>query len=134
MRCLVTAGNTREMIDQVRDWGNIFTGNTGFAIAKALAEKGEVDLLTSNRAHLDEIGRLRLAHPIHGSEFRSHAELRGALSALLTRQTYDAIFMTAAVADYKPAGVYSVLSRNIEARGVEVWKVQNVHAGKVKST
>ncbi len=27
-RFLVTAGNTREMIDRVRDWGNIFTGNT----------------------------------------------------------------------------------------------------------
>ena len=28
-RFLVTAGNTRERIDRVRDWGNIFTGNTG---------------------------------------------------------------------------------------------------------
>ena len=26
---LVTAGPTREKIDQVRDWGNIFTGQTG---------------------------------------------------------------------------------------------------------
>ena len=26
---LVTAGSTREKIDQVRDWGNIFTGKTG---------------------------------------------------------------------------------------------------------
>ena len=28
-RFLVTAGNTRERIDRVRDWGNVFTGNTG---------------------------------------------------------------------------------------------------------
>jgi phosphopantothenoylcysteine synthetase/decarboxylase len=134
MRCLVTAGNTREMIDRVRDWGNIFTGNTGYSIAKALSEKADVDLLTSNRAHLDELPRLKLPHPIQGSAFTSHAELRGSLAALLARQTYDAIFMTAAIADYKPTGVYSVLSRNPEARGIEVWKVQNVQAGKVKST
>src|SRR5207253_9836155 len=90
-RFLITAGNTREMIDRVRDWGNIFTGNTGFAIAKALADKAEVDLLTSNRAHLDELPQLKLQHAIQGSAFTSHAELRGALSALLARQTYDAI-------------------------------------------
>ena len=38
MRVLITAGNTRERIDDVRDWGNIFSGNTGFGIAKALAQ------------------------------------------------------------------------------------------------
>src|SRR5947207_1665612 len=128
MRCLVTAGNTRERIDQVRDWGSIFNGNTGFAIAKALAEKGDVDLLSSNRGHLEELPQLKLGHPIQGSPFTSHAELRGALSALLSRQTYNAIFMTAAVADYKPAGVYSVLSRNPQSRGVEIWRVQDVQA------
>jgi len=133
MRCLVTAGNTREMIDKVRDWGNIFTGNTGFAIAKALADKSEVDLLTSNRAHLQESSRLRLRHPLHGSGFTTHAELRGALAALLARQKYDAIFMTAAVADYKPAGVYTVVSKKPAPDGTETWIVQNVQAGKVKS-
>src|SRR3954462_3956817 len=92
-RFLVTAGNTREMIDRVRDWGNVFTGNTGFAIANALAERGEVDLLTSNRNHIaqasaDGVGRVR------ASGFTSHAELKGALATLLARGRYDAIFMT----------------------------------------
>jgi phosphopantothenoylcysteine synthetase/decarboxylase len=128
---LVTAGNTRERIDAVRDWGNIFTGNTGFAIASALAELGEVDLLTSNRAHLDEIKN----HPrIHGSGFTSHAELKGALDALLARQAYDAIFMTAAVADYRPQRVYAVLAREAASGGQERWLVQDVQSGKVKST
>src|SRR5436190_14632165 len=62
MRFLVTAGNTRENIDRVRDWGNIFTGNTGYAIAGALAKLGDVDLLTSNRAHL-----AALEKPIQGT-------------------------------------------------------------------
>src|SRR5947208_6539024 len=103
-RFLITAGNTREMIDRVRDWGNIFTGNTGYSIAKALTDLGEVDLLTSNRVHAAQAAGDR----IRASTFVSHAELKGALAALLGRQRYDAIFMTAAVADYAPAGVFQI--------------------------
>src|SRR5215217_5621362 len=98
-RFLVTAGNTREMIDRVRDWGNIFTGNTGFRIARALSSLGDVDLLTSNRAHIAEASSQ--VSRIKASPFTSHAELRGALAALMTRDKYDAVFMTAAVADYR---------------------------------
>src|SRR5262245_22252704 len=130
MRILVTAGNTREKIDDVRDWGNIFTGNTGFSIARELATIGEVDLLTSNRQHLEEaktIGNIR------ASGFTSHTELRGALSALMSREKYDAVFMTAAVADYKPQRVYAVLERRKESDR-ELWVVKDVQAGKVKST
>src|SRR4029450_2651291 len=100
MRVLVTAGNTRERIDRVRDWGNIFTGNTGYAIARALGEVGDVDLLTSNRGHEAAVagGRVR------ASAFTPHAELNGALEPLMARERYDAVCMTAAVSDYRPAG------------------------------
>jgi phosphopantothenoylcysteine synthetase/decarboxylase len=134
MRFLVTAGNTREKIDQVRDWGNIFTGNTGLRIARALAQISEVDLLTSNRAHLLELASDKSAR-ITASPFTDHGELRGALAALMARHTYDAIFMTAAVADYKPAGVFAITSREPgDTPGTERWQVRNVQAGKVKST
>jgi phosphopantothenoylcysteine synthetase/decarboxylase len=134
-RFLVTAGNTRERIDEVRDWGNIFTGNTGFDIARALAQSGPVDLLTSNRQHLAAIETgLATRHPIRGSAFTCHAELRGALSAVMARDRYDGIFMTAAVADYKPTGAFSVLERKPgEAAGEEIWRVRDVQAGKIKS-
>ena len=140
MRFLVTAGNTREKIDAVRDWGNVFTGNTGFRIARALAEVGEVDLLTSNRAHLAELsvggGGGGAATRVAGSSFTSHAELRGALAALMSRQAYDAVFMTAAVADYRPARTYLVLRREPAPgdAGAEQWLVRDAQAGKVKST
>ena len=39
-RFLVTAGNTREMIDRVRDWGNVFTGNTGLASKRIVTTPG----------------------------------------------------------------------------------------------
>jgi len=136
MRVLVTAGNTREKIDQVRDWGNIFTGNTGFSIARAVAEVAEVDLLTSNQAHLRELAEPQTTkHPIHASGFTSHGELKGALAALMARHRFDAIFMTAAVADYQPERVFAVIERTPTlAAGEERWLVQDVQAGKVKST
>jgi phosphopantothenoylcysteine synthetase/decarboxylase len=137
MRVLITAGNTRERIDDVRDWGNIFTGNTGYGIAKAVAQVGEVDLLTSNAAHLAQLeGEQSTRHRITGSPFKTHEELRGALSALVARNRYDAVFMTAAVADYRPAGVYAVVERTADrsAAGLEHWVVRDVQAAKVKSS
>ena len=133
MRFLVTAGNTREKIDAVRDWGNVFTGNTGLAIARALAQVGPVDLLTSNRQHLADSANQQ--GPIVASAFSAHAELKGALAALLARQTYDAVFMTAAVADYRPARTYAVIAREPGGdAGVERWTVRDAQAGKVKSS
>ncbi len=135
MRFLVTAGNTREKIDQVRHWGNVFTGGTGLRIAKALAEVGEVDLLTSNRTHLAELTASPNSSRVKGSAFTSHAELRGALAALMARERYDAVFMTAAVADYRPAGVFAVTQREPgDVPGTERWVVRDAQAGKVKST
>src|SRR4051812_31631396 len=96
-RFLVTAGNTRELIDRVRDWGNIFTGNTGFSIAKALSRVGNVDMVTSNLEHL---GAARDSAQMQGFGFRSHQDLILALEDRMRQNTYDAIFMTAAVADY----------------------------------
>jgi phosphopantothenate---cysteine ligase (CTP) len=145
-RFLVTAGNTRERIDSVRDWGNIFTGNTGLAIARALTRVGEVDLLTSNRAHLAELASAAGAGrpgdgKIYASPFTSHAELKGALAALLARNDYAGVFMTAAVADYRPAGVYEIVERRpagSDAPGAgerrESWVVRDVQAAKVRST
>jgi len=132
LRFLVTAGNTREPIDSVRDWGNIFTGNTGFEIARALTTAGEVDLLTSNRSHVAEAP----AASIRATHFTTHEALKDALSALMGRVPYDAVFMTAAVADYKPQRVYEVVERRPdgETPGVETWRVRDAQAAKVKST
>lgn len=130
-RFLVTAGNTREMIDRVRDWGNVFTGNTGYAIARALSGVGDVHLLTSNRAHRDAVRRDGGA--LRASGFISHAELARELAALTREHQFDGVFMTAAVADYAPAGVYQIVERRPAEGGGEVWHVRDVAAEKVKS-
>ncbi len=134
MRFLVTAGNTRQPIDRVRDWGNIFTGNTGYAIARALTELGTVDLLSSNRTHLSEI-EASANHRLSGRGFGTHAELKALLDLAMAQRGYHAIFMTAAVADYTPDGAYTILDRECLNDGVtEKWTVRNVQAGKVKSS
>jgi phosphopantothenoylcysteine synthetase/decarboxylase len=134
-RFLVTAGSTREMIDRVRDWGNIFTGNTGLAIARALADIGEVDLLTSNRQHLADVERgLGAKHPTRAAGFTSHADLKASLARRMAAQSYDAVFMTAAVADYKPTRVFAVLDATKTTDGTQTWVVRDVHADKIKSS
>ncbi len=144
-RFLVTAGSTREKIDRVRDWGNIFSGNTGLAIARALAEIGPVDLLTSNRQHVADLAQTAVStiFPIEAAAFVTHADLRAALADRMTTRAYAGIFMTAAVSDYTPERVYSVIDRRLvdsatgcpdAGRQDEIWVVRNVHAGKVKST
>jgi phosphopantothenoylcysteine synthetase/decarboxylase len=131
-RFLVTAGNTREKIDSVRDWGNIFTGNTGFSIATSLCAIGEVDLVSSNPAHLQ---RARTSTPMRAFEFRTHADLMDCLENRMRRDQYDAVFMTAAVSDYSPSGTFEIIAVDrAEGSSIECWKVRNVQAGKVKST
>ena len=114
MRFLVTAGSTREKIDRVRDWGNIFTGNTGYAIARELSELGQVDLITSNRAHLEEF---RNKSRMNGAAFTSHADLKTAIGNAIQKHQYDAAFMTAAIADYRPAGSFQVVRRDAQSDG-----------------
>src|SRR4051812_19410168 len=123
MRFLVTAGNTREKIDAVRDWGNIFTGNTGLAIARSLTEIGEVDLITSNQQHL-EVSK-KEAGKIRASGFTSHATLKEILNGIMGKGTYGAVFMTAAVADYKPTDVWEIVERGgAENAAEQTWKVR----------
>jgi phosphopantothenoylcysteine synthetase/decarboxylase len=132
-RFLVTAGSTRERIDAVRDWGNIFTGETGFAIARALAARGKVDLLTSNRQHLGEIAQdPELRRSVHGAVFGTHAELKAALAERMGGEEFQAVFMTAAVSDYRPSGAFELVSREAgEGPGEERWVVRDAQAGKV---
>lgn len=133
MRFLVTAGNTREMIDRVRDWGNIFTGNTGYAIARELAKIGQVDLLTSNTSHLREIRSAKSA-AIYVEAFNTHLQLKDLLQHRMQANAYDAVFMTAAVADYRPVGAFTVLSREANTDGTQTWTVRGADAEKIRST
>ncbi len=95
MRILITAGPTREPIDQVRFFSNRSSGTLGIAMAKAAAEAGHDTTLL-----LGPVCAVPPAH-VNTMRFDSCADLEAAL------QTHfpdcDVLIMVAAVADYRMA-------------------------------
>ena len=96
MRILVTAGATREPLDEVRFVSNVSSGATGAALADALLRLGhEVVLLGGEGAAKPQ--------QVHDLEtFSSCADLLTKLQRRLVAGGFDAVVMTAAVADYRP--------------------------------
>ena len=94
IRCLITAGPTRELIDPVRYISNPSTGKMGFSIAKAAIEAGwNVDLVTGPVALEEPIGAI--LYPVMSAEEMLHQ-----VDALF--DACDILIMTAAVSDFRP--------------------------------
>lgn len=95
LHVIVTAGPTREYIDPVRYLSNESSGRMGFAIAKALLAAG----------HRVTI----VAGPVHQQtpEGAERVDVMSALDMLEALQEHfpkaDALFMAAAVGDFRPA-------------------------------
>lgn len=93
-RILVTAGGTREAIDDVRFIGNRSSGKQGIAIAKAAAARGaSVTLIAANI----QSGRV---FGVTQVDVISTADLQGALAANF--DSTDVLIMAAAVSDARP--------------------------------
>ncbi|MDQ2683246.1 MAG: bifunctional phosphopantothenoylcysteine decarboxylase/phosphopantothenate--cysteine ligase CoaBC [Chloroflexota bacterium] len=94
---VVTAGGTHEAIDPVRFIGNRSSGRMGYAVAQSLIDYGaHVTLISGPSTLVPPVGP-ELIHVESAQEMHDqvHAAIAGA----------DAIVMTAAVADYRPAQV-----------------------------
>ena len=95
-RILITAGPTQEAIDPVRYIGNRSSGKMGFALAEEAAARGaHVELVT---------GPVSLATDRAGitrTNIRTAAEMAEACKRISVG--CDAVVMSAAVADYRPA-------------------------------
>ena len=98
-RVVVTAGPTVEDIDPVRFIGNRSSGRMGFAIADGAAGRGAEVTLIAGPVSLPTPARVRRV------DVRGALEMRTALWEALGRDLSgaDALVMTAAVADYRPA-------------------------------
>jgi phosphopantothenoylcysteine decarboxylase/phosphopantothenate--cysteine ligase len=93
---LVTAGGTREPIDSVRFVGNRSSGRMGFALAREAARRGaDVTVIAANVA-LEPPPGVRII-PV-----RTAAELADACRSQI--EACDVLLMSAAVADFRPAG------------------------------
>jgi phosphopantothenoylcysteine decarboxylase/phosphopantothenate--cysteine ligase len=95
MRVLVTAGPTREYLDDVRYLSNASSGRMGYALVEAVLEAGWEAVLVSGPVELP---------PPAGCEFHpvvTTAQMREACVALFPG--CDGVIAAAAVCDYQPA-------------------------------
>jgi len=114
---VVSAGPTAEDIDPVRFISNRSSGKMGFAIAERAAAYGARVTLVA--------GPVALATPTGVSriDVRSALAMRGAIWQALRPDLSgaDALIMTAAVADYRPAATHaSKLKRGAESIALEL--------------
>jgi phosphopantothenoylcysteine decarboxylase/phosphopantothenate--cysteine ligase len=93
-RVLVTAGGTREPLDDVRFLGNRSSGRMGAALADEAAARGaEVVTLLANAS----------ARPKSGAVVEVETTEQLEREALARAEWADVVLMAAAVADYRPA-------------------------------
>ena len=109
-RVVVTAGPTQEPLDEVRFLGNRSSGRMGYAVASALWRRGARVTLICGPGELppppeiDEVRRVGTA-----------AELRGELETAVDGAS--ALFMVAAVADFRPSSPSRGKIRRSESPG-----------------
>src|SRR2546423_155032 len=111
MRWLVTAGGTLALIDKVRAISNGATGRTGARIAAEARRRGHpVTLLTSNPDAVREmIGEALPSGPEWDVRpYRTFDDLRAQLAREIRSGDFDCVVHSAAVSDYRVAGVYGL--------------------------
>ena len=99
MRVLVTAGPTREYLDAVRFLSNPSSGKMGFACAVAAADAGHDVTLVTGPVSLPDPPGLRTIRVVSADDMH-----RAVMKAY---PKTDAVIMTAAVGDYRPAGRFA---------------------------
>ncbi|MBV9124153.1 MAG: bifunctional phosphopantothenoylcysteine decarboxylase/phosphopantothenate synthase [Planctomycetes bacterium] len=110
MNVLVTAGNTLVRMDRVRSLTNVFSGRTGAAVALQAFERGHaVTLLTSRPETVVELRGAPLPASGRWKEmiYRTFDDLQHALQDQVSQGGADVLIHSAAVSDYRPAGVYA---------------------------
>ena len=119
LRVLVTAGGTREPIDSVRYVGNRSSGRMGFALAREAARRGaEVTMIAANVSLEPPPGAKVIA-------VKTAAELAEACRRELPAA--DVLLMSAAVADFRPAGaVAAKLKKEDGVPKVELERTEDV--------
>jgi phosphopantothenoylcysteine decarboxylase/phosphopantothenate--cysteine ligase len=94
-RVLVSAGPTREWLDPVRFLSNPSSGRMGVAVAEAARDRGAAVTLVHGPM------RVAVPHGVDAVAVETAEEMRAALAPRF--EACDALVMTAAVADWRPA-------------------------------
>lgn len=108
MRILVTAGNTQVPIDRVRCITNIFTGRTGAALALEAYRRGHtVNFLTSHPEVVTQVGIDLPPDRWTMERYKTFDDLARMMEAVVRANGPTALIHSAAVSDYRFAGVYA---------------------------
>lgn len=120
-RVLVSAGPTQEDLDPVRYISNRSSGRMGFAIAEAALSRGAHVIVVAGPTDLAPPAGVELIR------VRSAREMQAAIEAV---DDLDAVVMTAAVADYRPATLAeSKLKKSGDQMTIELVKNPDILAG-----
>jgi phosphopantothenate---cysteine ligase (CTP) len=138
MNILVTAGNTQTPIDKVRCITNIFTGRTGASIAEEAYRRGHhVTLLTSHPGVVQTL----LPDRSTVRPYFTFEDLHTAMAELIAAPGLDAVIHSAAVSDYRAAGIFAPAAEtrfdesdnHWQSTTAEPARLVDMMAGKVKS-
>jgi phosphopantothenoylcysteine decarboxylase / phosphopantothenate---cysteine ligase len=97
-KILITAGPTREMLDPVRFFSNLSTGEMGYALAKVAASRGYQVSLVSGPTDLQPPKHLKFY------AVTSAMQMQKVCTKLFPE--HDGLIMSAAVCDFMPAVVH----------------------------
>ena len=107
IRCLITAGPTREFIDPVRFLSNPSTGKMGYALAEAAVAAGWTVDLVAGPVALKEPDDVILYPVVSAEEMFQHVD------ALF--DACDVLIMAAAVSDFRPVQQHAQKQKKEEA-------------------
>lgn len=111
---VVSAGGTREPLDPVRYLGNRSSGRQGWAIALAAAARGATVTLVAANVDLVEPPGVRVRRVGTAQELQ---QAMAQESVTPGGSGVDAVIMTAAVADFRPADAASVKIKKVAGQG-----------------
>jgi phosphopantothenoylcysteine decarboxylase/phosphopantothenate--cysteine ligase len=122
VRLLVTAGPTREPIDAVRFIGNRSSGRQGYAVAAEAARRGAIVTLVSGPTSLPVPFGVACVQAETASEMRD--------AVMRAYPDCDAVVMTAAVSDFRPAAPASgKLKKDAAPDAIALERTDDILAG-----
>jgi len=119
-RVLVSVGGTEEDIDPVRVISNRSSGKMGFAVAEAARDLGASVTVVAARTSV------AAPHGVRIVPVRTSAEMSAALEREF--KDADALFMVAAVSDFKPSSTLGQKKKSGEGWTLELTKTEDVLA------
>ncbi len=117
-RILVTAGPTHESIDPVRFITNRSSGKMGYALAKSAKDFGGSVTIISGPVNIEKVSGVEYI------DIQSAQDMAEALDSQIKENSFDLIFMAAAVSDYTP----------INYTNQKIKKYDKIHTLELKKT